>query len=136
MLHDAVMSRVRRPGAPRQRNAAEGGEIDGAEALLPGAFESTGETCLDRRQSDRIPFPAEMVMVWNHDFDTPMRYRVIDAGDGGYRIHSSLPLQEGMTGMVLRLLPSRGQALDQPVMVAWSRATEEKHGFEVGLRCF
>lgn len=121
MLHDSVMSRGRKRGMPQ-----------------PGSAEADKQ-CLDRRQSDRVPFPAEMVVVWNFDLDTPMRYAVIDAGDGGYRIHSSHPVQEGTTGMVLRLLPGRGQALDQPVMVAWTRpsdAGDAAAGFDVGLRCF
>lgn len=76
-----------------------------------------------------------MVLVWNHDLDTPVRYRVIDAGDGGYRIRSAINMLEGTTAMVLRLLPGRGQQLDQPVMVAWSRAINDGE-FEIGLRCF
>ena len=117
MLHDVVMSRSRRP-AP-------------GEAPAAGA----SEACADRRRSDRVPFPAEIVLVWNHDFQTTMRYRVIDAGDSGYRIHSSLPLQDGMTGMVLRLLPGRGESMDQPVMVVWNGPAPDQ-GFVVGLRCF
>src|SRR5688500_1868184 len=106
MIHDRVMSRV---------NAA-------------------AKSASNRRESDRLPFPAEMVLVWNHDLETIVRYHVIDAGDGGYRVRSSLPLLEGTTGMVLRLLPSRGQQLDQPVMVAWS--TQQSDGsFEIGLKC-
>jgi hypothetical protein len=76
-----------------------------------------------------------MILVWNHDLTTPMRYRVLDAGDGGYRIASSLPIIEGATGMVLRLLPGHG-SLDQPVMVAWTRRSGETGGFDIGLRCF
>jgi len=112
MLHDAVMAKV-------------------AGSELP-----VDTACLDRRASDRLPFPAEMILVWTHDLRTPMRYQVSDAGDGGYRIHSSLPVLEGTTGIVLRLLPGRGQSLDQPVMVAWIKATEECSGYDVGLRCF
>jgi hypothetical protein len=107
MLHDAVMSRT-----------------------------SAGRAGTDRRESDRLPFPAEMIVVWNHDLDTTLRYQVIDAGDGGYRIRTSLPMLEGTTGMVLRMLPGRGRSLDQPVMVAWSRKADEAAGFDVGLRCF
>jgi len=93
-------------------------------------------TCIDRRESDRLPFPAEMVLVWNHDLSTPIRYRVVDAGDGGYRVQSAIPMLEGTTGMVLRLLPGRGQPLDQPVMVAWSRRSPNRDVYEIGLRCF
>ena len=117
MLHDAVMLRAGGQELPKSGSAANQPESE-------------------RRDSDRLPFPAEMVLVWNHDLQTPMRYRVLDAGDGGYRIRSSLNLLEGTTGMVLRLLPSRGQQLDQPVMVAWTKAAQGEAGFDVGLRCF
>lgn len=110
MLHDRVMGQIRKVRATADPS--------------------------ERRDGDRLPFPAELVLVWNHDLDHPIRFRVIDAGDGGYRIRSSLPVIEGMTGMVLRLLPSRGQQLDQPVMVVWSHPGEDGDGFEVGLRCF
>lgn len=112
MLHDAVMSRF-------------------------SSLQPHGQS-IDRRDSDRLPFPAEMVLVWNHDLSTPIRFRVIDAGDGGYRVHSAFPILEGTTGMVLRLLPGRGQPLDQPVMVAWSRQAPDSNnnGYELGLRCF
>ena len=123
MLHDAVMSRINGPRQPGSCNAA-GEEISAIEA------------CLDRRESDRLPFPAEMVIVWNHDLGTSLRFRVLDAGDGGYRIRTSVPVLEGTTGMVLRMLPGRGQPLDQPVMVAWIRPSDDAAGFDVGLRCF
>jgi hypothetical protein len=117
MLHDAVMSRMGGQGLPK---------VDASEP----------QPELERRDSDRLPFPAEMVLVWNHDLQNALRYRVLDAGDGGYRIRSSLILLEGTTGMVLRLLPSRGQQLDQPVMVVWTRPAQGEPGFDIGLRCF
>ena len=117
MLHDGIMSRTSRRGKPRTDRPA----------------------LADRRESDRIPFPAEMVLVWNHDLHTPMRYRVMDAGDGGYRIRTSTPPVEGMTGMVIRMLPGprNGERLDQPVMVAWMHPAEDADGeYDAGLRCF
>lgn len=90
----------------------------------------------DRRSSDRVPFPAELVLAWNHNQGVPVRYRVLDAGDGGYRIRSSVPMLEGTTGMVVRLLPGRGKQVGQPVMVAWSRADDDERGYEIGVRCF
>lgn len=115
MLHDGVMSRTARNGQAR----VEAPDLE------------------ERRVSDRLPFPAEVVLVWNHDLDTPMRYRVQDAGDGGYRIRTSTPLVEGMTGMVIRLLPGRGTRLDQPVMVVWAHSADEAPGeYDAGLRCF
>ena len=88
----------------------------------------------DRRVSDRVPFPAEITMVWNHDTATVVRYTTLDASDGGYRIHSTLPMIEGATGVALRLLPE-GRPLDSPVMVAWC-APAEGGGYEIGLRAF
>lgn len=125
MLHDVIMSRISRRA--ERAPAAEPGY---------GACDAAADT-LDRRTSDRVPYPAEAIVVWTHDLASPMRYRVIDAGDGGYRIHSSMPLLEGTTGMLLRLLPGRGRPMDQPVMVAWIKpAEEEATGYDVGLRIF
>lgn len=132
MLHDVVMSRTCKARTSPMSNLTEPAPTltePTTGSSLPCSFH-------DRRRSDRLPFPAEMVMVWNYDLNTTMRYRVIDAGDGGYRIHSSLPMLVGTTGMVLRLLPSRGQQLDQPVMVAWTRARPNGDGYDIGLRCF
>ncbi|TVQ51896.1 MAG: hypothetical protein EA377_11365 [Phycisphaerales bacterium] len=90
----------------------------------------------DRRTGDRVPYPAELLIAWMHDLRTPVRYRVIDAGDGGFRIRTRTPVIEGMTGVALKLLPE-GQAIDQSVMVAWTKATDEQDGeYEIGLRYF
>jgi len=138
MIHDSIMHSTQQSRLPRLKHAAEVSE----KSEVPGSPGTTGlpssstTACDDRRVSDRLPFPAEMLLVWNHSLQLPIRYRVIDAGDGGYRIASSLPLMEGTTGMVLRLLPSRGKPMDQPVMVAWVRKSDEGDGYEVGLRCF
>ncbi len=122
MLHDSVMS----------RNARSQPDNDRQQFVDPNSV----TTELDRRESDRIPFPAELVLAWNHDLSMSMRYRVIDAGDGGYRIHSSLPILEGTTGIALRLLPGGRAPLDQAVMVIWIRPSSDEDGFDVGLRCF
>ena len=87
----------------------------------------------DRRHHDRVPFPAEMTLIWHHDVDTMLRYRILDASDGGFRLRSSTPMLTGMTGMVLRLLPE-GRAMDQPVMVAWCR--RDGGEYEIGLETF
>lgn len=71
-------------------------------------------------------------MQWHHDPHAKVRYRVIDFSEGGFRLHSSLPLLTGMTGVALQLLPEF-RTLSQPIMVAWSRASEAGIGFEVGL---
>ncbi|MHC4910417.1 MAG: PilZ domain-containing protein [Planctomycetota bacterium] len=88
----------------------------------------------ERRVSDRVPFPAEITLVWNHDPSTVVRYATLDASDGGYRIQTSVPVLPGTTGVALRLLPE-GRPLNCAIMVAWS-APSEDGGYEVGLRCF
>lgn len=95
---------------------------------LPASSPAT--TAVDRRHHDRVPFPAEMTLLWHHDLETPMRYRITDACDGGYRIRSSAPMLTGMTGMALRLLPE-GRPLDHPVMVVWCHADGRE--YEIGL---
>src|SRR6185503_11773707 len=77
MLHDRAMSR----SLSQRRNTQP-----------QMGFES-GATCDDRRHADRVPFPAEMVLLWNHDASLRHRYQVIDASDSGYRIATALPLQ-------------------------------------------
>lgn len=128
MLHDTVMAR----------------------ALMHGQEAGAGIACDDRRRADRLPFPCEMILLWNHDASLRHRHRVIDASDGGYRICSTLPLLPGTTGMVLRLLPCGGHDKAQPVMVVWCRKAagdgndgdaggargEGDRGYEVGLRIF
>jgi len=133
MFHDRVMSRV------LAHRAGLGVVDDGAVTALAD----------DRRHSDRVPFPGELVLIWNHDPATPHRYEILDAGDGGYRILTSVPLLSGTTGMVIRLLPCsrRETGLGQPVMVAWCRAADADEdgaravadadaGYEAGLRIF
>lgn len=96
----------------------------------------------NRRASDRVPFPAEMILLWNHDASLRHRYRVLDASDGGFRIHSALPMLEGTTGMVIRVLACSIESAAQPVMVAWCRplAVDDNGaggtGYEIGLRLF
>ena len=89
----------------------------------------------DRRRSDRLPFPGEVVVLWHHDPRTPVRYRIVDAGDGGLRIATSTPLPQGMTGMAIRVLPG-GEPLERPIMVSWLGQPGEHGLHEVGLRYF
>lgn len=107
MLHDGILSRATR------RDAA----VD------------------DRREGDRVPYPAELVLAWMHDLDMSVRCRVLDAGDGGFRIRTAMPLVEGTTGIALRLLPE-GHPIDRSVMVVWIGEVDEHGEREVGLRYF
>lgn len=101
--------------------------------------EGAGDAAIavDRRASDRVPFPGEVVVVWTDEcsLSKAARYRVIDAGDGGFRIHSDLTLNVNATGMVLRILPDAGQSRAIPVQVAWVRIVNEGGACEAGLRC-
>lgn len=97
---------------------------------------AAGTQCeAERRRSDRLPFPGEVVILWHHDLETMIRYRIVDAGDGGFRIVTATPILEGMTGMAVKLLPG-GQQLDRPIMVGWLGEPDERGEREVGLRYF
>ena len=86
----------------------------------------------DLRRTPRVPCPAEVTVIWHHDPSTVVRYRVLDVSDGGWRLRSSVPLLEGTTGMVLRMLP-QGTAIEKPVIVVWSRTAKEG-AYAIGLR--
>ncbi len=86
-----------------------------------------------RRQSARAACPGEVVMCWLHDPDTPLRLRLIDVSNGGYRLSSTLPVLPGTIGIILRLLPE-GTTLDDSVMVVWSHRVDDGPMYEIGLR--
>jgi hypothetical protein len=87
----------------------------------------------DRRRSARAVVKAELVILWHHDPDTPVRYPVLDIGDGGARIRSTMPLIKGMSGTAVKLLPT-GEAIHRMCTVSWSRSLEPDGPFEIGLR--
>lgn len=116
MLHDNVFS---------QASDMTGSAMTGSALAQP----------VDRRGSHRVPFPAELLLIWHHDLRNSVRYRIIDASDGGFRISSSLPLLEGMTGMALKMLPE-GSPIEHCVMIAWVRRRDEFNDYEIGLRYF
>lgn len=89
----------------------------------------------DRRDSQRAPLPMEVTLLWHHDPGQVLRFHAIDVSDGGLRLRSTLPLVEGMTGMVLNLLP-RGEPINRSVLVVWARAARSGGGHEAGLRFF
>ena len=86
----------------------------------------------ERRDSVRVPCPAELVLVWFYDTSTPVRYSLVDVSDSGYRIRTTTPIPTGTTGMIVRLLPE-GHEVEEPVMVARIRRTEPGV-YDVGLR--
>lgn len=86
----------------------------------------------DLRRTPRVPCPAEITLVWHHNPATVVRYRVLDVSDGGLRLRSAVPLHEGTTGMVMRMLPE-GTPIEKPVMVVWSKPeTDGSH--VIGVR--
>jgi hypothetical protein len=89
----------------------------------------------NRRNNNRTEFSGEAVLRWSHDFDTPVRYKVMDKSEGGMRIVSQFPLSEGMTGVVTRYLPE-GKSVHQPMMVAWSSKEGDEDGFHCGIWFF
>ena len=80
-----------------------------------------------------LPSPAELILVWLHDPATPVRYRMLDAGAGGFRVASACPLKEGMAGIVRRILPE-GKIVDRAMVVAWCRSVDDGAEHEAGLR--
>ncbi len=100
------------------------------DSLIP---QDTGhETTDDRRRSPRTAQRAELVVRWHHAPDTPVRYRVLDIGDGGVRILSTLPLLRGLSGIAVTLLP-KGEAINRPCSVSWARPPALTGPFEIGL---
>ena len=89
----------------------------------------------NRRDRTRTEYQGEAVLRWSHDFDTPVRYRVVDRSEGGMRIISQFPLSEGMTGVITRYLPE-GTTVHQPMMVAWSSTTPDDDGYHCGIWFF
>lgn len=94
---------------------------------------SDSETSTERRGSARTAASGELALAWSHDRQNTMRYQLIDVGDGGMRIQSTVPILTGTIGTALRLLPE-GEKLDQPVMVVWVRRLEDEL-YDIGLRC-
>ena len=89
----------------------------------------------ERRGKGRLPYAGEAVLRWSHDFSTPVRYTVVDRRDGGLRIISQFPLNEGMTGLITRYLPE-GRSVNQPIMVAWASSTPDDDGYHCGIWFF
>ena len=87
----------------------------------------------ERRRSGRTAVQAELVVRWHHDPDTPVRFPVLNIGDGGARILSATPLARGMSGTAVKLLP-RGEAIHRMCTVCWSRPQQDHGPFEIGLR--
>ena len=87
----------------------------------------------ERRRSARTAVQAELVVRWHHDPDTPVRFPVLDIGEGGARILSATPLSKGMSGTAVKLLP-RGEAIHRMCTVSWSRPQQDNGPYEIGLR--
>ncbi len=101
----------------------------------PSIKSDTSSANQNRRDRSRTAFQGEAVLRWSHDFNTPIRYQVVDRSNGGMRIISQFPLSEGMTGVITRYLPE-GEAVHQPMMVAWSSSTPCDDGYHCGIWFF
>jgi len=86
----------------------------------------------DHRAAPRVPCPSEVTLIWHHNPTVVVRYRIVDVSDGGLRVRSSVPMLEGTTGMLMRMLPE-GTPIDKPVMIVWSKPSQTG-GYELGLR--
>jgi hypothetical protein len=94
-------------------------------------------TSTDRREADRTAVDTEVVVTWHFQPGQAVRYRSLDLSETGMRIASSTPLLEGMTGVLVSVLPE-GMRLDRAVMVVWCRSDGRTStgGHEAGLRFF
>lgn len=101
----------------------------------PSITSETSSINQNRRDRTRTEYQGEAVLRWSHDFDTPIRYQVVDRSEGGMRIISQFPLSEGMTGVITRYLPE-GTPVHQPMMVAWSNTTPDDNGYHCGIWFF
>ena len=101
----------------------------------PSMKSDVSTTGAERRDRSRTAYQGEAVLRWSHDFDTPVRYTVVDRSEGGLRILTQVPLTEGMTGVITRYLPE-GKSVHQPMMVAWSSSTPEDEGYHCGIWFF
>lgn len=84
-----------------------------------------------RYNNGRVPLAGEVLVAWSHAKDSPLRYRLLDISEGGMRIHSLLPLHEGMTGIAISLLPN-ATALNRYFQIAWCRRSD--NAYEAGVR--
>ncbi len=100
------------------------------DALIPRSADHGPDD--DRRGSARVRVRAELVVLWHHDMQTAVRYRVTDLSDGGAHILSTAPLIRGMTGTAVRLLP-KGAAINRLCTVSWIKPPALGGPFEVGL---
>ncbi|MCZ6836648.1 MAG: PilZ domain-containing protein [Planctomycetota bacterium] len=76
---------------------------------------------------------TELIVLWHHDSEMPVRYRIIDSSRGGFCLRSSVPMKTGMTGHAVRLLP-QGTTMEKPIMIVWAKPARDGHGYELGLR--
>jgi hypothetical protein len=106
-----------------------------AEGMINDSKIQAESTHQNRRDRNRTTYSGEAVLRWSHDFDTPVRYQVVDRSEGGMRIVSQFPLSEGMTGVITRYLPE-GTSVHQPMMVAWSSSEPDDDGYHCGIWFF
>ncbi len=87
----------------------------------------------ERRSGPRVPYPSELVIAWHCSLPDSTRYAIVDVSNGGFRIRTSVPLVQGMTGMVSRILPE-GHEVGAAVKVVWCRPADNSCGYDAGLQ--
>ena len=92
----------------------------------------------ERRQSERYTDNGEVIIRWLHDEKTPIRYKVANQSGEGLSILTSAPLNQGMTGLIEKLVPS-GNTIDKAGIVVWCRIQDKKSNgnnlfYRIGLR--
>ena len=86
---------------------------------------------VERRAHERLECDgAEVVIAWNHALHQRVRMRLINLGEGGMQVGSTLPLVPDTTGIAISILPE-GVALNRVFSVIWVR--EFNGGFRAGL---
>ena len=101
--------------------------------VLGRTLRFTGET--ERRDGDRRPFAAELVVTWDAHPEQTLRYPIENVSEGGYMLRSTLPVLEGELGMAIRTIPTdEGGDLQRKIMVVWSQPGKPFEGYHIGVQ--
>ena len=74
----------------------------------------------ERRNSRRVSFSAEVVLLWEWPAEYPVLQELVDIGDGGFCLHTGHLIPVGRAGRAVSVLPERS-SIGRPFVVAWSR---------------
>ena len=104
-IHSPTQPRVAPPGDRLHRSTQDAGPR---------------RTFLERRNSPRVAFPAEVAVRWGGPSPFPVLQELVDIGEGGFCLRSGHQLSTGRSGDALTVLPERSH-IGRPFVVAWSR---------------